>query len=159
MSTLRSDPPEAAAPGLPRRFAAMFYDSLLVLAVQWGATALLITIKASMSGGEAIQASRQAAVSGPALQLALLAVLVLFFGWFWTRSGQTLGMQAWRLRVQQPCGASITWTQALLRLACATPSLLLFGAGYWWALIDREGRTWPDRCSGTQVILLAKRRR
>ncbi len=82
---------------------------------------------------------------------------MLFFGWFWTRSGQTLGMQAWRLRVQQPDGSPISWRQALVRMGGAVLSALCLGAGYWWLLFDRERRTWHDRLSGTRVVLLPKR--
>ncbi len=158
MSSISSDPPEASTPGLARRLAAMLYDSFLLFAVTWSVAALAVFVRVAMVGDEAIRASGKAAASGPLLQTMLALATVLFFCWYWTRSGQTLGMQTWRLRVQQPSGATITWRQALLRLACATVSLLLFGAGYWWALVDRGGGTWHDRCSGTHVVLLAKRR-
>ena len=95
-------------------------------------------------------------LAGP-LQAAITATTVLFFGWFWTRSGQTLGMQAWRLRVQQPDGSAIGWRQALIRMGGAVLSGLCLGAGYWWALFDRDRCTWHDRLSGTRVVLLPKR--
>lgn len=158
MSTDPSDPPGVSTPGLARRLAAMLYDSFLLFAVGWSVTALAVFVRAVTVGAGTIQASGHAAVSGPLLQVALAAAIVLFFGWFWTRSGQTLGMQAWRLRVQQASGEPVTWRQALLRLGCACVSLLALGAGYWWALIDHERCTWHDRCSGTRVVLLAKRR-
>ncbi|HND13462.1 MAG TPA: RDD family protein [Pseudomonadales bacterium] len=158
MSSTPSDPPETSTPGLARRLAAMLYDSFLLFAVTWCATALAVVVRVALVGTDAVQASGKAAASGPLLQLVLTLATVLFFGWCWTRSGQTLGMQTWRLRVQQASGAAITWRQALLRLGCAALSLLAFGAGYWWALVDREGLTWHDRCSGTRVVLLPKRR-
>lgn len=157
MSTPQAET-DIASPGLLRRLAAMCYDSLLVFAVGWSVTAVAVFVRIAVQGSDAIQASGKAAVAGPVLQLVLAATIALFFGWFWTRSGQTLGMQAWRLRVQQPSGASISWRQAMLRLGGASVSLLACGAGYWWALFDREGCTWHDRLSGTRVVLLPKRR-
>lgn len=144
-------------PGLLRRLAAMLYDSLLVFAVAWTVTAFAVFLRRESVGEAAIRASGHAAASGPLLQAAIAAALVLFFGWFWTRSGQTLGMQAWRLRVQRPDGGAISWRQALVRMAGALLSALCLGAGYWWALLDREKCTWHDRLSGTRVVLLPKR--
>lgn len=158
MSTDPSDPTETASPGLARRLAAMLYDSFLVIPVLGAVTGAGIAIRSAVIGSDTIRASGRAAVSGLPLQLTLALTIVLFFGWFWTRSGQTLGMQTWRLRVQQPSGDAITWRQALLRLGWACVSLLALGAGYWWALIDRERCTWHDRCSGTRVVLLPKQR-
>jgi uncharacterized RDD family membrane protein YckC len=44
-----------------------------------------------------------------------ILVVMLFFGLFWTRNGQTLGMQAWKLRVQKPNGELINWRETALR--------------------------------------------
>lgn len=70
-------------PGLSRRLGALFYDSLLVLAVLFLATALLLTLR----GGEAFPAGALG------LKVYLFGVVFVFFGWFWTRDGQTLGMR------------------------------------------------------------------
>jgi uncharacterized RDD family membrane protein YckC len=37
-------------------------------------------------------------------------------------------------------------------------SLLLGGLGFWWALLDRDKRTWHDRASGTRLVRVAKAR-
>lgn len=150
-------PDAPPVPGLLRRFAAMLYDSLLLFAVGWTVTAVAVGLRAASVGEAAIRASGKAAASGLPLQVAIAATTVLFFGWFWTRSGQTLGMQAWRLRVQQPDGSAIGWRQALIRMGGAVLSGLCLGAGYWWALFDRDRCTWHDRLSGTRVVLLPKR--
>ncbi|MGI8740131.1 MAG: RDD family protein [Gammaproteobacteria bacterium] len=75
----------------------------------------------------------------------------LFFGWFWTHGGQTLGMSTWRFRVIQNNGATITWSQALLRLLTAAISWLLFGAGFLWCLFNREKLALHDIVSGTRL--------
>jgi len=41
-----------------------------------------------------------------------------------------------------------------LRYALAWPSVLLFGAGLLWALIDRDRQFLHDRLAGTCVVLL-----
>jgi uncharacterized RDD family membrane protein YckC len=140
--------------GLGRRLGAMFYDSLLLFAVTWAFTALAIGARVALQGSATIRATGHAAVAGPLLQLPLLVLVVVFFVWFWTRSGQTLGMQAWRLRVETLDGQRLDWRRSLLRLALAAVSAACLGAGYWWLLLDRERRTWHDRGSASRVVLL-----
>lgn len=156
-STPAGSPDSLPPPGLLRRLAAMLYDSLLVFAVAWTVTAVAVFLRRESVGEAAIRASGKAAVSGLPLQIAIVIALALFFGWFWTRTGQTLGMQAWRLRVQQPDGSPISWRQAVIRMGGAVLSTLCLGAGYWWLLFDREKCAWHDRLSGTRVVLLPKR--
>ena len=92
-----------------RRFGAMLYDLLVVLALLIIATALFLPF----TGGEAITPERSAR-SSASIRLALLVVIVLFFGFFWTRRGQTLGMLAWRsARRAQLTEALLTWRDAL----------------------------------------------
>ena len=132
--------------GLFRRIAAMVYDSLLVFAVLYFATVPLLFL----TRGEAVAPSEYTYV------IYLLAVAFLFFGWFWTHGGQTLGMRAWRIRVLAPDGTPITWTQALKRFLAAFVSLLPCGLGYFWLLFDPQGRTWHDRWSETHVVFEPK---
>jgi len=130
----------------------MFYDSLLLLALLMAATALLLLL----TGGEAIDPRIH-----PALEfiyrLVLVALVVGFFGVSWTRSGQTLGMATWRLRVEREDGRSLTWGDTLRRLGWALVSLLPAGLGFGWVLVDPERRAWHDRLSRTRVVVVPKR--
>jgi uncharacterized RDD family membrane protein YckC len=137
---------------LARRLAAMFYDGLLLVAILMIATALLLPL----TGGEAINAADHPWLES-AYRLLLAGLVVLFFGTFWTRRGQTLGMASWRLRVEREDGSMLTWGDTTKRLAAALLSWLPLGLGYLWILIDREGRAWHDRLSRTRVVLLPKR--
>ena len=137
--------------GLLRRLGAMVYDGLLVLALLMVVTALLLPL----TGGEAI-APERVPVLRHAYRLVLLAVVVGFNGLFWTRSGQTLGMVSWRLRVEREDGRRLGWSDVLRRLAWAAVSLLPLGLGYLWVLFDAQSRTWHDRLSRTRVVVLPK---
>jgi uncharacterized RDD family membrane protein YckC len=88
-----------------------------------------------------------------------LVCLVLFYGYFWRLKGQTLGMQAWRIRLRSLKGEHITYRQVLLRCLGAFLSLGCFGLGYLWCLVDRHGRRWHDYLSGTELELLPKRKK
>jgi uncharacterized RDD family membrane protein YckC len=90
--------------------------------------------------------------------LASLVVLSLFafFAKFWTHNGQTLGMQAWGLRIQNADGSAIDLWQALLRFVVAIGSWLFAGLGFLWLLWDKQGRTWHDIYSDSRVVQLPK---
>lgn len=151
-----SDPVTTFHPtaGLLRRLGAMVYDLLLVLAVLMVATALFLPF----TGGEAV--SRE--VVGPVVfylyRLFMVALVVGFFGVFWTRRGQTLGMAAWRLKLERDDGRKLTWADALKRLATACLSWLPVGLGFLWMAVDRNRLAWHDRLTHTRVVVEPKRK-
>lgn len=81
----------------------------------------------------------------------LVGVSFLFFGWFWTHGGQTLGMRAWKIKILTPDGRAISWLQAAQRFFAALLSWLFFGLGFWWILFDKQKRSWHDRLSNSSV--------
>lgn len=135
--------------GLLRRLASIAYDGLLLLAILLVATAVALPF----TGGEAIKPGN------PFFSTYLFFICFVFYGWFWTHGGQTLGMQAWKLRIQQPNGAAITWGQALLRFLAAIVSWLALGLGFLWVLIDPEKLTWHDRLSGSELVVVKRNQR
>jgi len=143
-----TDLENAVTPSLWRRLAAIFYDGWLVAAI-WLLGAMVDTF-ARVALGAATTGSHLA------LQIFLLAAPAVFFGWFWTHGGQTLGMRAWRLKLLDRHGAVVTWRQSLLRYAGAWLSLLALGLGYLWIWIDRDGLAWHDRLSNTRLVMLRR---
>jgi uncharacterized RDD family membrane protein YckC len=130
------------APGLLRHLAAIIYDLFLLLAVLFVATALILPL----NGGAAFSAQQFI------YPVYLLIISFLFYGWFWTHGGQTLGLRAWNLKVLTFNQKTLTWKQALLRFVSAIPSWLLFGLGFMWILIDKDHRSWHDNLSGTALF-------
>lgn len=124
-----------------RRIGAIFYDTLLVAAVLFLATIPFIAVR----GGEAVDAG------SPGYQLAMLVVTYAFFVGFWTRSGSTLGMLAWGLRVEMPNGNPPDIGKASIRFFAAIVSWLPLGLGFLWQLWDKDKLTWHDRLSGTRL--------
>jgi uncharacterized RDD family membrane protein YckC len=70
----------------------------------------------------------------------------------WHRGGHTLGMRPWRLRVIGADGRHAAAAALAGRYVVGTLSVLLAGAGFWWAWIDRDGLTWHDRLSHTRMV-------
>jgi len=126
--------------GLPRRLGAIFYDSLLLFALLFFAS--LVFLPFHLTPRHALY---------PVYVGYIYLVCFLFFGWFWTHGGQTLGMRTWRLRVIQKNGGTVTWAQALLRFLSAAISWLLFGGGFLWCLFNREKLALHDIVSGTRL--------
>ena len=79
-----------------------------------------------------------------------------FYMWFWLRTGQTLGMIAWRIKAVNASGQLMNPKQAVLRFLLAWPSFFCLGVGYLWMYIDKHGNAIHDILSGTQVIVVAK---
>ncbi|MCE8022009.1 RDD family protein [Halomonas sp. MCCC 1A11036] len=144
--------------GLARRLGAMLYDAFLVAAIWILITVLHVAFVRYVLGLGAAEVGA-GAPQRLTLQLLLLVGAFLFFAFSWMRGGMTLGMQAWRLRVQTLDGHSITLVQSLVRYVVAWLSLAAFGLGYLWALFDTERRSWPDIVSRTRVVVLPKARR
>jgi uncharacterized RDD family membrane protein YckC len=137
------------APGMPARSAGLFlvlaavvYDALITLAVLFAAASVAVAVNA----GDAIPAG------SVWFELYLLAAAAPYFAWCWTHGGQTLGMRAWRLRIQRRDGGTPRWGEALLRYAGALLSWAALGLGFLWIGIDRERMSWHDRLSATRIV-------
>ena len=141
------------APSLLRHLTAMLYDSLLVVALVFVVNALALGVVVTVSDGEQ-------KVVGPALgQILFILSIVGFYSTFWLTSGQTLGMQAWRIRLVTFDGGRPSLWQAIRRCVGALISIACLGIGYWWRLFDRNKRYWHDYLSGTELVLLPKKKK
>jgi len=135
--------------GLLRRFGAMFYDILLVCALMFLVTLPFI----GYLGGEAVEPG-----TNPLLSVCLAIVVYGFFVGFWVKSGSTLGMLAWGLRVELPNGQKPGLGAASLRFVAALLAWVPLGLGFFWQLWDKDRLTWHDRLSGTRLIHYPKSR-
>jgi uncharacterized RDD family membrane protein YckC len=129
------------------RIAAMVYELLLVTAVLFVASLpFLYLFGNAQSGWRHL-----------VFQLYLTGVLFAYFSAFWLRSGQTLAMKTWRIRLVSLDGGTPTLKQAALRFIIALFGLLLAGAGFWWALFDRDGQFLHDRIAGTRLVRVPRK--
>lgn len=127
--------------GLFRRMLAISYDLILIIAVLFVATAILLPF----THGNAIH-------SGNSAYLAYLtAWIYLYFIWHWTHGGQTLGMRAWKIRLLDDNAGPVSWSTANKRFLLAFLSWLFVGSGFLWAALDREGLAFHDRYSRSRL--------
>ncbi|MBL1376791.1 RDD family protein [Zobellella iuensis] len=140
-----------------RRLGAWLYDLLVVAAllmvagfIGFGLTQLALVMGWLSLG----QHEDTAALLGASrlYSLYLLSVVLGFYCWFWHSSGQTIGMRAWRLRVQNTDGSLLTLTQALIRAASA-----LLGLGNFWVWLNPGSRlALQDKIADCEVVVLTK---
>src|SRR5688572_11963889 len=113
--------------GLLRRLSALFYDLLLVIALAFVATFAMLPL----TRGEAILPATQGGIAH-AYHAVLVLVVFAYFGWCWTRSGQTLGMRAWRLELLDSAGQRLRWPGAIARFLLGTGIAFLAMLGAWY---------------------------
>jgi uncharacterized RDD family membrane protein YckC len=90
-------------------------------------------------------------------QLWLFGVVGAYFCYCWVRSGQTLAMKTWRLRVERRRGGPLSVRQAVLRYVVAALGLLTVGIAFWWAFADRQRLFLHDRLAGTRIVRVTPR--
>lgn len=132
-----------------RHVAAVFYDSMLLVAI-WVVVGFVFV---AINRGEAIAAQS-------ALYYGFQSALVLAWAWFcvyfWCAQAQTLGMRAWRLVVVNELGHTLNRKEATKRFVFLLVTCLPLGFGFFWRLLDSEGLTLYDRLAKTRLWLVEK---
>ena len=149
--------------GLHRRLGALIYDALLLMALAMAYGAVFLWLKYSLMG--ITLANGEKASMGGFGFIGLILLVYGYYWFFWCRVGQTTGMKAWRIvlcddqtiTTNGPIHQGITLAQALIRSLVAPISLVSFLLGYFWCLWDKDKKTWHDRVSSSQVLLLPKK--
>jgi len=126
--------------GILRRAAAGFYDWMLVIALMMTVSLFFVA-----PNNEAIAAGNRG------YQTLLVSIIGMYFVGFWAYRGQTLGMRAWHLRLENTRGGTASKKQCILRLVYALVGLLPLAMGFWWQQFDRDGLSWHDRWSHTRI--------
>lgn len=170
--------PEAAsggdwqAPSLRRRLACLLYEGLLLFGVGLVSGALG-TLALKVTG------TSQGISRDLVLQLTGIVVYGVYFVWFWSRRGQTLPMQTWRIKLVTLDGRLLTPAHALLRYAACSvwlaPAAILAAVNRWppatalaavgvgilayaaLALLHPQRQYWHDALCRTRLVDLSPR--
>lgn len=86
-------------------------------------------------------------ISNLILKNLWLILSFIYFGYFWTKSGQTPGMKVWKVKVINPEGGLISWLQALKRYVAA-----FFGLGLLFVMFNQDRLALQDMYSGTSLV-------
>ncbi len=134
--------------GFFKRVFSIIYDSLAITGIIFSLSLLLVLL----NGGYAEENS----IAGLIQLLIIILSGPCFYTYFWiANEGQTLGMQAWKIKlISQKKDLSIVL--CLLRCLMSVISFLIFGAGYFLILFHKDNRSLADLLTDTQIIDLKK---
>lgn len=164
------------------RLAAIVYDGMLILALLFlvGTVLTVIgTLLTMQTGTESAQArSLPVWYQNIVMTPSFILTLVGFYGIFWRRGGQTLGMQTWRLKTVNDSGHLLTWGQSFKRIMAASLMPIVFGVigsliggsraiiltsaflglvfNYAFCLFNRRGLAVQDMISNTITLKMPK---
>jgi uncharacterized RDD family membrane protein YckC len=136
--------------GFGRRLAALVYDAFLLVAL------LMV-----FTGGALFFTHGAAVVPATAgnwvyvYRAGLVLVIAGYYALNWRRSGQTLGMRAWRLRTVSDSGRTLSWGAVILRICFGFIAWAPAALGVLWLYLDPEHLALQDRLSRTRVIHLS----
>jgi uncharacterized RDD family membrane protein YckC len=178
--SFQSTPVEGMAAGSLRRLGAVLYDTLLGIGI-----AALVIIVLMIVTFPFLPSAREhmlvASEIGPVAYIypvGAIAVVFLHIGYCWTKKGQTLGMQVWRIRIETFGGGLPNWRDCFMRIVLMSviwsvplvllkvseqqssailkwvgvTSLILPLSNYFIAAFDEQRRSWHDRFLQTRVV-------
>lgn len=131
------------APSLIKLGACLLYETLTLIAILFVSAAVFIWLFGDASHG----------LKRLALQMFLWIVLGAYYLWCWVKSGQTLAMQAWNIKLVTAQNRLPDLSLAIMRYVLATFSFACFGLGFLWAIADRQGLYLHDRLLNTKLVL------
>jgi uncharacterized RDD family membrane protein YckC len=162
--------PVLVAPSVLRRLACFIYEGVLLFGVVMVAGFAYSTLTQQ----------RHALIGTTGLQAVIFAVLGAYFAGFWSRSGQTLAMQTWQIRLVSESGGPVPLVRALGRYLLAwmwfVPALLALSlaglkqgptilavlmagvlayAALAWLRADRQ--YWHDAICRTRLVMVQPR--
>lgn len=167
MSTLPSPPPRW------RLYTCLAYDALLLLA--WMLCAIVPMAFLQWAASAGLGVAPNSPIWSPIVLVYTFGITYGYVSFCWRRSGQTLAMKTWRLRLVADEGTidrrkcAIRYLVVALTAAPTLPMLAAFkhipGAWrlaallfalmpYLWSMFDRQGKYLQDRLAGTHIELM-----
>jgi uncharacterized RDD family membrane protein YckC len=167
------NPPVAlAAPTLLRRLACFVYEGVLLFGV----------VMVAGFAYSVLTQQRHALSGTTGLQVVIFVVLGVYFAGFWSRTGQTLAMQTWQIRLVSASGERVPLQRAVARyllswmwflpallglylagLKGSGPAFAALAAGVFayaalaWLRPDRQ--YWHDAVCRTRLVMASPRAR
>lgn len=144
--------------GFFRRLGAWVYDTIVVAAILMLAGGIAMAVVALLLHFDMLALGNYEDVSaylgnhpvaGILYPAYLAAVMVGFYAYFWCKGGQTLGMRAWKLRIQNADGSNIRLIQAFIRMGTSA-----FGLGNLLAPFHPKKQSFQDVMADCEMIVI-----
>jgi uncharacterized RDD family membrane protein YckC len=133
--------------GFASRFIAFIFDCVVSYGIFLIALSV-ISFTASVLTGSSIHWSR----ADLWVVLAFFAWEFLYYAYFWTSSGKTIGMFLLGVQVVGEDGSSVGSKRGLVRTLAFPLSFIILGLGFLGILLDRDRRALHDVIAGTAVV-------
>ena len=149
--------------GFTSRLVAMIMDTVILVLAYVGLTWFIaVSVKIlpigrvfgfSLSALLGQEGSGQLVSTGTVIAVFTLSTIV-YYVFFWTITGQTLGMILMGLRVVTIEGRRLTAWRAIIRFIGYIIAALPFFLGFAWILVDNRRQGWHDKIAGTYVAYI-----
>lgn len=123
-----------------KHLAALIYDVFPILALFLVTSLILVVLRQ----GDEVQPRTFW------MQIILFLEVFFYFTYSWKKGGQTLGMRAWKIGIENH--HLLTWQQVTLRFFVGLASAVLLGLGLWSRSFSSNHTTWMDAVSGQRVV-------
>jgi uncharacterized RDD family membrane protein YckC len=123
------------------RFASLIYEGIVLVPVLFLGAYLFLAVARDARAGPA----------HALFQAWLVLICGGYFAYCWAKGGRTLPMKTWHLKLARADGTAVGFRRAWLRYGLAVLGLFLFGVGFWWSFVDRDGQFLHDRLAGTRI--------
>lgn len=142
-------PPTLPPASLWRRWAALSYDLFILAAISmtYGACATAMQQTLGVTSNTPYHPTLQ----HPLYFVGWCLLLLAYYWLSWLKSGQTIGMKAWKIQLIALQGPLKPLT-LLLRAITGALGALLLGLGYFYSLFNTQKDCWPDAITRTRII-------
>lgn len=139
--------------GFFTRFIAYLVDGIMIGILAW----IVAVIFGGIIGVTGGTDSNFLGFIAGTMMLLMMVILFLFqflyFGYFWSKDGQSIGMKLLNIKVIDQDGSPISFLRAGLRGTIGYwISSFIFGLGFIWAAFDSEKEAWHDKIFKTWVV-------
>ncbi len=135
------------------RFIAWLVDIIIISIIGSVLSVLLGGLFGITSESNSFLLSAAAGTLGVVIWFAILILQFLYFGYYWNKDGQSIGMKLTGIKVVQRDGNIMSYVKAALRGTVGYwISGLIFGLGFIWAAFDSDKEAWHDKIFETMVV-------
>lgn len=140
--------------GFLARFLAFLIDGIMLSIISWLLSLVLVPF---MGAADATNSNMLALIIGGVglvIFVILLFLQFIYFGYLWSKSGQSLGMKVAHIKVLRRDGTGLSfWRGGFRGTLGYWVSGLLFGLGFIWAAFDGRKEAWHDKLFDTTVVV------
>ncbi len=136
-----------------KRAVAIVIDFPAMLILSYLIAFLASFLMAPFYGRDSAFAQFMRSLLGVTTGVLMLLFQFFYFGFFWSRSGRSIGMKLTGIQVVRRNGDKVGFFRSGLRGSVGYwISGLIFMLGFIWAAFDKNGEAWHDKLFDTKVI-------